>query len=171
MLNSVSRFSVDCILPPFMKTTASAKTLERAKELTSRLMFNQLKKSESPTSAISSNGQKSIKHSKKVNNNFRGSSDYSGSLNPVERLELIQQANKQPESVYNLEELYPPIKVTLSCDGDKIVKSRRGPIKFRCTVRSQNNKSTYIHCSSKFLYLIFSVPSWRDCDPGRRVLQ
>ncbi|KAM3179928.1 hypothetical protein ACTXT7_017304, partial [Hymenolepis weldensis] len=133
MLNDISRFSVDCILPPFMKTTASAKTLERAKELTSRLMFNQLKKSENSTSTISSNGKKSIKHAKKVNNNFRGSSDYSGSLNPVERLELIQQANKQPESVYNLEELYPPIKVTLSCDGDKIVKSRRGPIKFRCT--------------------------------------
>ncbi|VUZ48705.1 unnamed protein product [Hymenolepis diminuta] len=133
MLNNVSKFSVDCILPPFMKTTASAKTLERAKELASRLMFNQLKKSENSTSTISSNGQKSIKYPKKVNNNFRGSSDYSGSLNPVERLDLIQKANKQPESVYNLEELYPPIKVTLSCEGDKIVKSRRGPIKFRCT--------------------------------------
>nr|CDS32564.2 Double stranded RNA binding [Hymenolepis microstoma] len=133
MLNDLSKFSVDCILHPFTKTTASAKTLEHAKELASRLMFSQLKKFEKSPSIISSNGQKSTKHPKKFKNRVRGSSDYSGSLNPIERLELIQQANKQPEPIYNLEELYPPVKVILSCVGNKMVKSHRGPIKFLCT--------------------------------------
>ncbi|VDN96801.1 unnamed protein product [Rodentolepis nana] len=133
LLNHPLRFSVNCILPPFTKTAASAKTMERAKELASRLMLSQLKKFEKSPSTISSNSQKSTKHPKKYNNRVRGSSDYSGSLNPVERLELIQQTNKQPEPVYNLEELYPPVKVILSCDGNEVVKSRRGPIKFLCT--------------------------------------
>ncbi|KAM7537246.1 hypothetical protein Aperf_G00000069162 [Anoplocephala perfoliata] len=130
--------SVDCILPPFNKTTASAKTQERAKEIASRLMFHQLKKSEN--SAIGNlSGTKSMKRSRNVDNIFRGSSDYSGSLHPVERLELIQRANRQSSPAYTFEELRPPIKVSLPCDEDKVLKSRCGPIKFRCTCQVGEN--------------------------------
>lgn len=133
-------------------------------------MFDQIKKEHNNNKLLTetkpSNVQQLRKPSEKINNHSRGAGDYPGALNPVERLHLLQRVDKRPQPVYSFEELSPPIKITLSCDGNKIVKSRFGPIKFRCTVSGYIIYILPKFISVEIIFIIFvfcvcaSVPTW-----------
>ncbi|KAL5110843.1 hypothetical protein TcWFU_008780 [Taenia crassiceps] len=133
---SKRQFSVSCVLPPLTRTEGSAKSVERAKELAARLMFEKLKRGDSAGSSAFHNSIKPpTAYRRRGNCASRGNLTYTGSLHPVERLELTQRVNDEPPPVYTMEKLLPLFPAPLLRQGGGTNKPNHRSLKFRCSCR------------------------------------
>nr|CDS17384.1 Double stranded RNA binding [Echinococcus granulosus] len=129
---SKSQFSASCVLFPLIKTEASAKSVKRAKELAARLMLDKFKSGDITRCSPLQNSIKPPTANRRGDNAAsRGDLTYTGSLHPVERLELNQRINDEPPPVYTVEKLSPSIPASLSRRSGGTNKANHRSVKFR----------------------------------------
>ncbi|CDS42423.1 Double stranded RNA binding [Echinococcus multilocularis] len=128
---SKSQFSASCVLFPLTKTEASAKCVKRAKELAARLMLGKFKSGDITRCSPLQNSIKPPTANRRGDNDAsRGDLTYTGSLHPVERLELNQRISDEPPPVYTVEKL-SPIPASLSYRSGRTNKANHRSVKFR----------------------------------------